>query len=406
MENIFRKKSTKILLSLLTIFTLQAQVLSHRALARPSGGGELQKFDTGQFALSVGIGLASSTAGNILSSGIDASLNGADFLDGGITKELVGGAEVKNFTDSLGSFTSATKIIGGSVQTTAYAGFKGALANYGGLGTWMSNFNSMAAFNQLGSGINMVGQAQKWGVPTTVFVSSVAQGVVGGLLNPSGTLEVSPAKLEEQIEGNALNITGQGLPFGTLDGLKVGVHFSGWDKTMMSAVPNYTFSNALKSAAVGAVSGITEGAILANNVDRKGNIEPWISGAAGVTGSLAGGIVSAGIDEVIPNSHLHKANTLEEAFIHGTVNLISSVPSGIISAGVSSITKDMDKQDAFMVRQSFSGLYPIAGSVYTHTIKEPFMEKVWPNYLRYDGTGKEDFKHRPQTYLYKSNLQE
>ena len=106
----------------------------------------------------------------------------------------------------------------------------------------------------------------------------------------------------------------------------------------------------------GTIAGTTEGVILANNVDSNGRINPWVSAAAGLTGSFAGGVASSGM----------AGGNFGKAFTHGAVKAFSAIPSELIGVGVNHITKDMDKQDAFMVRQAFSGLKPIAGVVYKH----------------------------------------
>ena len=353
MKNILRNKRTQIFLAVLIIFTFHLQIFTQSAFARGSGGGDLSEFKTEKFITSVGIGLVSSVAGNVISSGI------SDMFTTG------------------GSFA---------------AGATNAIGNYGSsLGSWASSYNSMAALSQLGSAISMTGQQQGWDVSTTTFVSSVAQGVVGGGLNPLSTLGV----------GGISNST-------------------------------------LKAMGVGAISGVTEGAILANNIDSNGRVKPWVSAGANLAGAFVGGIASASIAAVIPEkgpemqrspspsyqdyvksgeptfktgseglvpegvynriaAHnttrkidstwpvmvktstpkltYHKAN-FGQALTHGAVKAFSAIPSSAVSMGVSSITKDMDKQDAFMVRQAFSGAYPIVGAAYGNVIRDPVFEKI------------------------------
>ena len=400
MKNILRNKRTQIFLAVLIIFTVHTQIFTQSAFARGSGGGDLSEFKTEKFITSVGIGLVSSVAGNVISSGI------SDMFTTG------------------GSFA---------------AGATNAIGNYGSsLGSWASSYNSMAALSQLGSAISMTGQQQGWDVSTTTFVSSVAQGVVGGGLNPSGTLGAGSDSI-------------------------------------------------FKAMGVGALSGATEGAILANNVIRSndsdihGTQDPWISFGANLAGSFVGGVASASIATVIPgketkdiltpktsykemkaeNSEVtfgsrlgldgtEKASTLDgnpldatrqakfdnvypkfvdspvsetgynaiakansagkfkindtnkintawptmvkvkdvsvttfnkangpgQALTHGVTRAFSSIPSSMVSMGVSSITKGMDRQDAFMVRQAFSGAYPIVGTVYGNYIKDPVLKNL------------------------------
>lgn len=278
------KKAQIILVALLVIFTIHPQFI-HLALARSSGGGDLAEFDTGKFVASVGIGLASSAIGNVVTSGIGSALT------------------------ETGSFAT---------------GATNAISNYGNIGSWASSYNSMAALNQLGAVISMYGQQQGWDVSQTVLVSSMVTGAVGGGLNPTGSL-------------------GSSILSGT-------------------------------------IAGTTEGAILANNIDKDGTIKPWVNAAAGMTGALTGGITSAYTAKVIPpdvsGQKFHMADDFGEAFTHGAVKAFEAIPSELIGMGVSSITKDMDKQDAFMVRQSFRGLYPIAGSFYKYKIQDPAFREL------------------------------
>lgn len=301
MKNILKNKRTQIFLALLVVFTLHTQVFTHLVFAR--GGGELAKFSNEKFAVSVGIGLASVCIGNVISSGVGELSKGGEFL----------------------------------------AGAGEAIGNYGNIGRWASSFNSMAALNQLGSGIKMIGQQQEWDVSRTVFVSSVITGAVGGGLNLRGGLG--------------------------------------------------------SSVLSGAIAGTTEGAILANNVDEDGTINPWVNAAAGMAGAFTGGITSAYTAEVvptdIPGQRSHMANNFGEAFTHGAVRAFSTIPSELITVGVSRITKDMDKQDAFRVKQAFSGAYPIVGSVYKHTIRDPILERLdLERYTGHNGTGGSEWRKR------------
>jgi len=344
MKNILRNKTTQIFLAALIIFTLHLQIFTQSAFARGSGGGDLAEFKTEKFVASVGIGLASSALGNIVSSGISAQAGGVSAWSGG--------------TNAATGLT--------------YGGMSGAISNYGSAGTWMASYNSMAALNQLGSGINMMGQQQEWDSGTTVFVSSVAQGAVGGLLNPSSTLGTSSKSADGQIRANnessmnSFNIAestdkngnlitrwseedlvelnkikggtfnnvmkvGSSRPdmSGALDSiskadlliidnnsvvatvtdtLENGVKASGWQNAMMSSVSDFTVANCTKAAGVGAISGAVEGAILANNLDDNGKIKPWVSGAAGLAGTFTGGAVASMVAPVVPS----KAGSYED----------------------------------------------------------------------------------------------
>lgn len=321
-------KRTKILAILLFVFILTSQVFTHLVFARESGGGELGEFETDKFLMSVGIGMASTFVGGAISEGINSSAAGANFFSGG------------------------------TANGVTYGGFGGAISNAGNLGTWASNFNSMAAFSQLGSGINMMGQQKGWSSSKTTMISSVVLGAVGGGLN-------SPA--------------------------------------------GASFADFSKAATVGAISGATEGAILANNLGSDGSVKPWVSMTAGLAGSFVGGVTAASIAPTVPskagsyndyvsNGGMTKdgqsfgpvnqgwynqnalgvttANNFGEAFTHGAVTAFSAIPSRAISMGVNNMTKGMDRQDAFVARQAFRGVYPIAEVVYQNKISDPAFKAV------------------------------
>lgn len=349
-------KITKILIVLFFAFIFNSQVFTQSALARSSGSGELAEFETDNFLTSVGIGMASSFVGNAISEGFSSSVSG---------------------TEGATFFTE-----GVNAEGVAYGGFNGAMSKWNDVGTWTSSYNSVAAMNQLGSGVHTLGQQQGWDNSTTYFVSSVAQGAVGGgVLNPAGSVDTLVA---------------------------------------------------------GTIGGVAEGAILANNVDGNGKIKPWVSAAAGLAGTFVRGTVSASIDEVIPggvetdmslpkgrdgyirgeDNKLYdfqgnvkpvpnwtqdsvtgewsgpqkavpiKAASFNEAITHGAVNTLSALPSRLISMGVQNMTKDMDRNDAFMTRQAFGGVYPIAGAVYKHEIRDPILIDLdLEHYVGFNGTG-------------------
>ena len=468
MKNIFRNKTTQIFLAVLIVFTLQIQIFTQSAFARGSGGGDLAEFKTDKFIASVGIGLASAVIGNVVSSGISAQLGGASW-GGGV-----------------------------GANGTTYAGMNGAMSSYGSAGTWMASYNSMAALSQLGSGISMMGQQQGWKGSTTVLVSSVAQGAVGGLLNPSSTLGLSSKSADGQIRANnesnmnSFDLTkstdadgklitrwsegdlvelnkfksgtfntvmkvGSSRPdFSTFatsmpkevlgkisvdtvtNTLENGVKAAGWQNAMMTSAPNFTAANCFKAIGVGALSGATEGAILASNLDNNGRIKPWVSGAAGLAGTFVGAAASSMIADVVPgvgtdmsvkdyaeNDNLmdnvmgvdnrpvkgwtvdsatdewtgpktmaqFKADSLSQVIIHGGVKTFSAIPSRLVSMGVSNVTSDMDRQDAFMTRQAFRGVYPVVGTVYTNEIRNPILEEIrLGQYTGYNGTGGNDLQ--------------
>jgi len=355
MKNFLRTKRTQIFFALLIIFTLHTQAFTHLAFARSSGSGEMGEFETEKFLTNVGIGLAASYVGDAISNGLGASATGGVFFAGG-------------------GYNSATG--------EAFAGFNGAISNWSNAGTLASSYSSAVALNQLGAGVNYLGHQQGWENSEITFTSSVVQGAVsGGVINPAASTS---------------------------------------------------------SLVAGTIGGVTEGAILANNVDGNNKIKPWVSAAAGVAGSFARGTASAAIDEVIPrrgvetvmslpkgekgyirgeNNQLYdfdgnmkpvpgwkrdsitgewsgpqrsipiKAASFNDAISHGAVSALSAIPSRAVSMGVYNITKDMDREDAFMTRQAFRGVYSAVGSAYEYGIRDPILEENGlGNYVGYNGT--------------------
>ena len=326
-------KRIKIFIILLFAFILNFQVFTQPIFARSSGGGEVAGFETDKFLMSVGINLASSYVGNAIGAGIsDSFKEGGSFLNG------VEGVSNAN-------------------------GFIGAISDVGNLGEWAKNFNNMAALSQVGSSVNMMGQQQGWDISKTAMASSIVQGAVGGVLGTN---------------------------------------------------PASNFTNYAKVATIGALKGATEGAIIANNISSEGAVKPWVNFGAGLAGSFVGGVAAASIFPVVPNKQVtnqvanidqtplkpgtaelriipngipsHQANSFGEALTHGAAKAFKAIPSQAISMGVSTITKNMDRQDAFMTRQAFSGVYPIVGVAYQEVISDPAFEAVGlDNYVGSNG---------------------
>lgn len=458
-------KRTKILIVLLFAFILNSQVFTQPAFARSSGGGDLGEFKTEKFLANTGISLGSSFLGNAISDGIGASFRGGDFFEG------------------------VTNTINGVSTTTG--GFNSAISTWNDTGTWMASYNSMASLSELGSGMNMFGQQQEWDTSKTLLISSTVQGAVGGFLSPSNTLGLSSEDATKQVEKQAFDdlkeagFSSKGatkITAGTFEknlfkqGVKEvnknavsqtatkqatdkivkqasdhikqgGFEFTSWENTMVAAVPNYTVSNSIKAAGVGALSGLTEGAILASNVDRHdGNeIKPWVQSAAGLAGTFVGATASSMLAEAVPeikevkeykpapsydeyvksgnytygpvsekgyNAAIDKvsfklpgsgdvrfisetkkildntqATNLGQMAKHGTAKVISAVPSYLLSAGVSTLaSQHEDRQDAAMVRNAFRGLYPVVGVTY-YKFKDPIFEDLgWDEYIGYNGS--------------------
>ena len=363
-----KMKRTKIIIVLLFAFILTSQVFTQPVLARSSGSGKMNEFKTEKFLTSVGIGMASSFVGGAIADGIGASATGGDFFAGGGRNAFTG---------------------------KEFAGFSSQISNIGNIGTWTSSYNSVAAMNQLSSGTNMLGQQQEWDNSDVVFTTSVVSGAVsGGVLNPTPTIS---------------------------------------------------------TLATGVTSGIAEGAILANNIDGNGKIKPWVSSAASVTGAFVGGVTSSLMEPVVPGeiktietsrddyvqdpaskkwkysgseealikldssrAHVvsapvpgdpntiktvityspHTADNLGGALTHGGVSAFSALPSRAINMGVTNITKHQDRNDAFMTRQAFRGVYPIAAAGYKPVIRDPILIDIGlEHYTDSNGTTGGDVVH-------------
>ena len=313
MKRTFKINFVKVLSAFLIVFILSAQVSINDVYARSSGGGKMGKFSAGKFAAGVGIGLASMAVGNAISSGINSVAAGGDFFSG----------------------------VAATATNPAVAGFSGSISSWGNIGTWMVSYNSMAALTQLNSGIGMMGQQQGWGSGATILISSIAGGAIGGILNPSATLGLDSPSIAQS---PALSI------------------------------PNFTFSNCMKAAGVGVITGTVQGGINAALADSDGNVAPWAGALAGLAGSFVGSIASSAIAPVIgsKSTGFAKAGSFGEAVRYGAISAFQSIPSHAIGMGVGYITKDMDRQNAFMVNQAFRGVYPVAGSVWGNTVPNPF----------------------------------
>ena len=260
-------------------FVFPKESLAYRS---NDGGGELAEFDFGKWALGTAAGVVSSTLGSAFVSGI-----------------------------------------GGSLGWTTDGGFMDSLSSLKGADTWATNFVNSTAVGQVQNAIGMMGSYYGWDPRSTIFISSIAGGVVGGGLSP----------------GHFGSSLGSGL--GVFQTLGAGM------------------VNTLDGMGIGLIEGTLEGAILMSAADNKGRIDPIMGNVANlagtlVTGTLVGGLSGSTNDFSFGNIGNFDFTRAAETAMSTTLR---SIPSSALSMGVQSITKSMDKQDAYIIKNAFSGAY-------------------------------------------------
>ncbi|MDD5691717.1 MAG: hypothetical protein PHP10_00910 [Candidatus Omnitrophica bacterium] len=274
----FRLISASLIFFFAVSFTFPKESLAYRSR---DGGGEIAEFDFGKWALGTAAGVVSSTLGSAIISGV-----------------------------------------GGSLGWTPGGSFMESLSSLKGADTWASNFVNSTAVGQVQNAIGMMGNYYGWDPGSTIFLSSVAGGVVGGGLAPGH--------------------------FGSSLGSGVGVSQS-FNGSL----------NWLKGVGIGLVEGSVEGAILMSAADKKGRIDPIIGNVANLTGSLVTGGLVGGLTG--PTGEFSFGNmgdfNLAKAGQEAMRVTLRSIPSAGLSMGVQSITRSMDKQDAYIIKNAFSGAY-------------------------------------------------
>jgi len=139
----FEKKRARALVVLILAFAIHFQISPYVAFARESGGGNLAKFDSGKFALNVGISVASTVAF----------------------------AYVGN---SLGSLLGSGK--NAATQSTPL------LAQMG------NGYSTYFAASQVGGAVGNAGAYYKWSPRTTYAIQTIATAATAGALNPEISL--------------------------------------------------------------------------------------------------------------------------------------------------------------------------------------------------------------------------
>jgi hypothetical protein len=95
---------------------------------------------------------------------------------------------------------------------------------------------------------------------------------------------------------------------------------------------------------LGAINGAAEGAVLSSLADKNGHTPLWAGPVAGLAGNFASGVVVGGLS-------------------FGIDSVKYTIPHSAVSLGVNALTKNMQEQDAYIVRQAFSGVSPIVNAL-------------------------------------------
>ncbi|MFA5145731.1 MAG: hypothetical protein WC723_07050 [Candidatus Omnitrophota bacterium] len=293
-----RGKVFKVLSACVLFFFVLSFIVPRESLAYRSrdGGGDLVEFDFGKWAAGTAIGLVSSAVGGAIASGIGGAL---------------------------------------SSSSTFGSGFMGSISNFSSFNSWGTNLVNSTAVGQVQNAVGTMGNYYGWDPGSTILISSIAGGVVGGGLSPGH----------------------YGSSFGS--GLGVAQNINGAIGSTISA---------FEGMGIGLVEGSIEGAILMSGADEKGNVDPLTSTLANLTGSLVtgglvGGLSSSSEGFSFSNIGSFDLSRVSQGLQGAAVTALRSIPSSLVSYGVLSITKNMvDKQDVAMIKNAFSGLYYVVNT--------------------------------------------
>lgn len=273
----------RLILVSLVFFFVASFAFPKESLAYRSrdGGGDLVEFDFGKWALGTAAGVVSSTLGSAIVSGL-----------------------------------------GGSLGWSTDGGFMESLSSLKGADTWATNFVNSTAVGQVQNAVGMMGGYYGWDPRSTIFISSIAGGVVGGGLSP----------------GHFGSSVGSGL---------------GVSQTIGAGM-----MNTLEGMGIGLIEGTVEGAILMSAADKKGRIDPIMGNVANLAGTLVSQGLVGGLTKAneFSFSNIGDFNFSDAAQVALRTTL-RSIPSAGLSMGVQSITRGMDKQDAYIIKNAFSGAY-------------------------------------------------
>ncbi len=251
-RKIFRASNFCIVFFITLAFIFPPEALAAR---RRAGGGEIAKFNFGNYAAGIGIGIGAMAVGGVINAGLNSALGNVANVGKGV---LTGTAIPSITTQSSNILTAMGNSLSYSFTTT-------------GLITNMSTF---MAVSQVGRAVGAAGNYYGWKPSTTFLVSSGISAAVGGFMNPSVALGPSVSE----------GITNSIIP---------GIHY-----TLNPA--NYTLGNMLQGAFVGGLTGLASGAVIVaidGNKINKGK-EPGIGAqiAGMVTGVAVGNLTRALVD--------------------------------------------------------------------------------------------------------------
>ncbi|MCU0666739.1 MAG: hypothetical protein MUF05_06570 [Candidatus Omnitrophica bacterium] len=231
------------LISLIIIFCLILQPLAFAARSS-AGGGEISKVDWGKIATSAGISIGTAAIGASLNSGFEAATP--------VTSETATmGTRFSNTFTGMGNLITNTP---GSTAVNAIKPFSAmgdALKNSFALTNMAKGYTTFVAASQVGRLVGVAGNYYGWKPATTMIVSGVAIGATAGFLNPSDALgDAKPTEaLNSQINNPSLPTHSFGITQTTNSFSNFGF--------------NTNFSNMLKGASVGALSGFANSAVIA-----------------------------------------------------------------------------------------------------------------------------------------------
>jgi len=224
--------------------------------------------------------------------------------------------------------TNAWKAPSGFGASAFSTEFTKSISSLSSLSTWADKYSVFAATTQVSNALGRIGNYYSWDRGTTLFFSSVGSSIVGGGLSPGqfGSSVIGP----------------------------------------------------LNGMALGAINGAVEGAILRAAANEIGKAPSWVGpderkkleelpSWVGPLAGLAGAFVTSGIEGgLTPNSSTFSfANSFNfsEALKTAGRSTLLNLPSTALSVGVGYLTEDMEKQDAYILKQAFSGLYPVVSTV-------------------------------------------
>lgn len=307
----FRLISVIMAFFFMTSFVFPKMAMAYRS---NDGGGDLVEFDFGKWAAGTAIGMVSSALGSALISGLGSAFSSnpnATFL-GSFTDSLGLNGFMENSTSGLPDSVIRDMGITKFSQPTWF-------------NSWGTNLVNSAAVGQVQSAIGAMGSYYGWDPRSTIFISSIAGGVVGGGLAPGH--------------------------FGSSFGSGLGI-----SQTLGSSI------STLEGMGIGLVEGTVEGGILMASMRTehgRGRIDPKMGILANLaggltTGALVGGLTGSAGDFGFSNIGDFNLSRAGQQALRVTLR---SIPSSALSLGVQSITRGMDKQDAYMVKNAFSGAY-------------------------------------------------